>query len=309
MSAGDIGGQAARSRDSWRHRHGRAAVHPAAGRPSVVQDGLARRERAVGRQGLRRGDEVAALVAAAGRRPRHAGRGVHARAARRSCCSRRSTPPPPRISSRPLPPPATSSSATRGATGCSLTCRWSFPRSTPIISRSSPASAASAAGRGAIVTNPNCSTVVLSMVLAPLRVRSPRVMVTTLQAVSGAGYPGVASLDILGNVDPGHLRRRRKDGERDAEDPRHARARRRLAAPDGRQRDDDARAGDRRAYRIDLDRVRPAAVARRRPRRARGFPRPAAGAASCRARRRRRSSTWTPPIGRSRGSTSSAATA
>jgi aspartate-semialdehyde dehydrogenase len=56
---------------------------------------------------------------------------------------------------------------------------------------------------GAIVTNPNCSTVVLSMALAPLRqfgIRS--VMVTTLQAVSGAGYPGVASLDILGNVVP-----------------------------------------------------------------------------------------------------------
>jgi aspartate-semialdehyde dehydrogenase len=57
--------------------------------------------------------------------------------------------------------------------------------------------------RGAIVTNPNCSTVVLSMALAPLRQFGWRsVMVTTLQAVSGAGYPGVASLDILGNVVP-----------------------------------------------------------------------------------------------------------
>jgi len=56
---------------------------------------------------------------------------------------------------------------------------------------------------GAIVTNPNCSTVVLSMVLAPLRQFGlSRAMVTTLQAVSGAGYPGVASLDILGNVIP-----------------------------------------------------------------------------------------------------------
>jgi aspartate-semialdehyde dehydrogenase len=56
---------------------------------------------------------------------------------------------------------------------------------------------------GAIVTNPNCSTVVLSIVLAPLRQFGlSRVMVTTLQAVSGAGYPGVASLDILGNVIP-----------------------------------------------------------------------------------------------------------
>ena len=56
---------------------------------------------------------------------------------------------------------------------------------------------------GAIVTNPNCSTVVLSMVLAALRpFQIERVMVTTLQAVSGAGYPGVASLDIVGNVIP-----------------------------------------------------------------------------------------------------------
>ena len=56
---------------------------------------------------------------------------------------------------------------------------------------------------GAVVTNPNCSTIVLSMVLAALRhFGISRVMVTTLQAVSGAGYPGVASLDILGNIVP-----------------------------------------------------------------------------------------------------------
>ena len=57
--------------------------------------------------------------------------------------------------------------------------------------------------RGAIITNPNCSTVVLSMALAPLRQFGLQsVMVTTLQAVSGAGYPGVPSLDIMGNVVP-----------------------------------------------------------------------------------------------------------
>jgi aspartate-semialdehyde dehydrogenase len=56
---------------------------------------------------------------------------------------------------------------------------------------------------GAIVTNPNCSTVVLAMALAPLRAFDLRtVMVSTMQAVSGAGYPGVPSLDILGNVVP-----------------------------------------------------------------------------------------------------------
>jgi aspartate-semialdehyde dehydrogenase len=56
---------------------------------------------------------------------------------------------------------------------------------------------------GAIVTNPNCATVVLAMTLAPLRLFSfSKVLVTTMQAVSGAGYPGVPSLDILGNVIP-----------------------------------------------------------------------------------------------------------
>jgi aspartate-semialdehyde dehydrogenase len=56
---------------------------------------------------------------------------------------------------------------------------------------------------GAIVTNPNCAAVVLAMALAPLRPFGlRRVIVTTLQAVSGAGYPGVPSLDILGNVIP-----------------------------------------------------------------------------------------------------------
>ena len=57
--------------------------------------------------------------------------------------------------------------------------------------------------RGALVTNPNCSTVFLSMALAALRPFSPRrVMVTTLQALSGAGYPGVASVDAAANVIP-----------------------------------------------------------------------------------------------------------
>jgi aspartate-semialdehyde dehydrogenase len=57
--------------------------------------------------------------------------------------------------------------------------------------------------KGQIVTNPNCSTAVLALALAPLkRFGIARVIVTTMQAVSGAGYPGVASLDILGNVIP-----------------------------------------------------------------------------------------------------------
>ena len=56
---------------------------------------------------------------------------------------------------------------------------------------------------GAIVTNPNCSTIVLALALAPLQQFGLRaVLVSTMQAVSGAGYPGVPSLDILGNVVP-----------------------------------------------------------------------------------------------------------
>src|SRR5580765_4932100 len=57
--------------------------------------------------------------------------------------------------------------------------------------------------KGRIVTNPNCSVIALTMALAPLRQFGLRsVMVTTQQAISGAGYPGVASWDILGNMIP-----------------------------------------------------------------------------------------------------------
>ena len=57
--------------------------------------------------------------------------------------------------------------------------------------------------KGQIVTNPNCATVSLTMGLAPLQPFGiTRVVVTTLQAISGAGYPGVPSMDINGNVIP-----------------------------------------------------------------------------------------------------------
>jgi len=57
---------------------------------------------------------------------------------------------------------------------------------------------------GYVVTNPNCSAIGLVLALAPLHQRFglDTVMAVTMQAVSGAGYPGVASLDILGNVIP-----------------------------------------------------------------------------------------------------------
>jgi aspartate-semialdehyde dehydrogenase len=57
---------------------------------------------------------------------------------------------------------------------------------------------------GYIVTNPNCCAIGLVLPLAPLEQKFgiEKLFVSTLQAVSGAGYPGVASLDILGNVIP-----------------------------------------------------------------------------------------------------------
>lgn len=58
--------------------------------------------------------------------------------------------------------------------------------------------------KGAIVTNANCAATVAAVALAPLHQRFgiDKLFLTTMQAVSGAGYPGVPSLDILGNVIP-----------------------------------------------------------------------------------------------------------
>lgn len=56
---------------------------------------------------------------------------------------------------------------------------------------------------GGLLTNPNCSTIFLTLALAPLaRFGLKAVTVTTLQALSGAGHPGVASLDAINNVTP-----------------------------------------------------------------------------------------------------------
>lgn len=57
---------------------------------------------------------------------------------------------------------------------------------------------------GGIVANPNCSTAGLVLGVAPLHQAFgiEKIFVATMQAVSGAGYPGVASLDALGNVIP-----------------------------------------------------------------------------------------------------------
>ena len=60
------------------------------------------------------------------------------------------------------------------------------------------------ASGGYIVTNANCSAIGLVLALKPLQTRFgiESLFVSTMQAISGAGYPGVASLDILGNVVP-----------------------------------------------------------------------------------------------------------
>ena len=57
---------------------------------------------------------------------------------------------------------------------------------------------------GKIITNPNCAAVFLACALAPLRSLGEfdHVSAVTMQAISGAGYPGVASFDILGNLIP-----------------------------------------------------------------------------------------------------------
>jgi aspartate-semialdehyde dehydrogenase len=56
---------------------------------------------------------------------------------------------------------------------------------------------------GQIVTNPNCSTIALTLGLAPFKPFGiKRIVATTLQAISGAGYPGVPSMDINANVIP-----------------------------------------------------------------------------------------------------------
>ena len=74
---------------------------------------------------------------------------------------------------------------------------------------------------GCIVTNANCSATPLVMALKPLQqafgVR--KVMVTTLQAISGAGYPGLPSYDILDNAIP-YIGGEEEKLERDAQDAR-----------------------------------------------------------------------------------------
>ena len=56
---------------------------------------------------------------------------------------------------------------------------------------------------GAIVTNPNCSTITMALGIAPLKPFGiTKILAATMQAISDAGYPGMPSMDIVGNVVP-----------------------------------------------------------------------------------------------------------
>jgi aspartate-semialdehyde dehydrogenase len=77
------------------------------------------------------------------------------------------------------------------------------PEVNPDHLRILPTQRANRGWKGGIVTNPNCSTVVLSMGLAPLKPFGiKKVLVTTMQAISGSGYPGHSAFDMTANVFP-----------------------------------------------------------------------------------------------------------
>ena len=150
---------------------------------------------------------------------------------------------------------ATSSSATRRTTGWKPDVPLLIPEINADHLALLEAQAAARGWKGRIVTNPNCSTVVLSMALAPLRQFGLKsVMITTLQAISGAGYPGVAVVGHPRQRDPVHRRRRAQDRDRDEEDSRLLRRQARRAASGDGQRDDHARGGAGRAHRVDFGR-------------------------------------------------------
>ena len=119
-------------------------------------------------------------------------------------CSARSTPTSRGRSSRRSPPPARTWSPTRGTTGWTPDVPLLIPEANldhlALVDRQRE----SRGWPGAILANPNCSTAALVLALAPLHraFGIEKLFVSTMQAVSGAGYPGVPSLDILGNVVP-----------------------------------------------------------------------------------------------------------
>ena len=163
---------------------------------------------------------------------------------------------------------------------------------------------------GAIVTNPNCSTVVpLDGARTAARVRLEVGRAHHAPGAVGRRLPRRRLARRGRQRHSLHRRRRGEDRERDAEDPRHAGRRPHRAAPGRRERADDAGAGRERPHRVDRGR------ARERVRRSTRCARRSCASAGrrsamgCRRRRSSRSSTCTSRTGRSRGSTSIAITA
>jgi len=77
------------------------------------------------------------------------------------------------------------------------------PEVNPEHLRILPAQRANRGWKGGIVTNPNCSTIVMALALAPLKpLGIEKVLVTTMQAISGSGYPGHSAFDMTANVFP-----------------------------------------------------------------------------------------------------------
>ena len=213
--------------------------------------------------------------------------------------------------SRSLPPPAAPWSATPAPFACTRTCRWSFPKSTPTISRCSSGRCWRKQSGGYIVTNPNCSAIGLVVALAPLHRKFgiESIFVTTMQAVSGAGYPGVASLDILGNVIPYIAKEEEKMEEETRKllgrlngDQRRAR---RLQHDRALQ----SRCGGRRPHRVGFGKAEAEGRRRRNHRGVQRLSLDAAGAGAAARRRRSRLSTTMRPTVRSRASMWTAATA
>ena len=164
--------------------------------------------------------------------------------------------------------------------------------------------------KGQIVTNPNCSTIVMTLALAPLKQFGiERIIVTTLQAISGAGYPGVASMDINANVIPyigGEEEKMESETQKILGDfvdgefrPLAAKVSahcNRVPVVDGHLCCVSVELEQKPGYRRDSRGVRE-------------LPRACRSRRTCRARRRARSSIWSRPTVRSRAATSSARTA
>ena len=133
------------------------------------------------------------------------------------------------------------------------------------------------AGAGAAPSSPTPTVPppALALALAPLHraFGIERLFVSTMQAVSGAGYPGVPSLDVAGQRDPSHRRRGGEDRAREPQDPRHARARRRGAGRLRGERAHQPGRGDRRTPGDGVGRVPPAGDAGGGDRGAAGVPR------------------------------------